>query len=109
MMLGMAPDYDHLMVIQKVEVFEHALDSTSGAALYSSSASPFFSCSSTLPAPFSRSPSSACLPVLPGLPGRECFPLLSVSACVAVSDLLPCLKLLLLPAPLRYVSLHNVS
>lgn len=30
MMLGMAPDYDHLMVIQKVEVFEHALDSTSG-------------------------------------------------------------------------------
>ena len=31
MMLGMAPDYDHLMVIQKVEVFEHALDSTSGA------------------------------------------------------------------------------
>lgn len=33
MMLGMAPDYDHLMVIQKVEVFEHALDSTSGAAL----------------------------------------------------------------------------
>ena len=29
-MLGMAPDYDHLMVIQKVEVFEHALDSTSG-------------------------------------------------------------------------------
>lgn len=32
MMLGMAPDYDHLMVIQKVEVFEHALDSTSGAA-----------------------------------------------------------------------------
>lgn len=32
MMLGMAPDYDHLMVIQKVEVFEHALDSTSGAS-----------------------------------------------------------------------------
>ena len=32
MMLGMAPDYDHLMVIQKVEVFEHALDSTSGKA-----------------------------------------------------------------------------
>ena len=30
MMLGMAPDYDHLMVIQKVEVFQHALDSTSG-------------------------------------------------------------------------------
>lgn len=38
MMLGMAPDYDHLMVIQKVEVFEHALDSTSGAA----PSSPFF-------------------------------------------------------------------
>ncbi len=33
MMLGMAPDYDHLMVIQKVEVFEHALDSTSGQCL----------------------------------------------------------------------------
>lgn len=31
LMLGMAPDYDHLTVIQKVEVFEHALDSTSGA------------------------------------------------------------------------------
>lgn len=30
-MLGMAPDYDHLTVIQKVEVFEHALESTSGA------------------------------------------------------------------------------
>lgn len=29
-MLGMAPDYDHLTVIQKVEVFEHAMDSTSG-------------------------------------------------------------------------------
>ncbi|DBA66640.1 TPA: hypothetical protein ACH3X2_002209 [Trebouxia sp. C0005] len=34
MMLGMAPDYDHLMVIQKVEVFEHALDSTSGEDLH---------------------------------------------------------------------------
>ncbi len=33
LMLGMAPDYDHLTVIQKVEVFEHALDSTSGAYL----------------------------------------------------------------------------
>lgn len=32
-MLGMAPDYDHLTVIQKVEVFEHAMDSTSGACL----------------------------------------------------------------------------
>ena len=31
LMLGMAPDYDHLTVIQKVEVFEHALESTSGA------------------------------------------------------------------------------
>lgn len=30
LMLGMAPDYDNLTVIQKVEVFEHALDSTSG-------------------------------------------------------------------------------
>lgn len=30
MMLGMAPDYDHLTVIQKVEVFQHALESTSG-------------------------------------------------------------------------------
>ena len=30
LMLGMAPDYDALCVIQKVEVFEHALDSTSG-------------------------------------------------------------------------------
>jgi FKBP12-rapamycin complex-associated protein len=34
LMLGMAPDYDHLMVIQKVEVFEHALDSTSGEDLH---------------------------------------------------------------------------
>lgn len=32
-MLGMAPDYDHLTVIQKVEVFRHALDSTSGETL----------------------------------------------------------------------------
>ena len=30
LMLGMAPDYDHLTVIQKVEVFEHALSSTVG-------------------------------------------------------------------------------
>lgn len=30
LMLGMAPDFDHLTVIQKVEVFEHALESTSG-------------------------------------------------------------------------------
>lgn len=33
-MLGMAPDYDHLTVIQKVEVFEYALDSTSGEDLH---------------------------------------------------------------------------
>lgn len=33
LMLGMAPDYDHLTVIQKVEVFEHAMDSTSGGWL----------------------------------------------------------------------------
>ena len=33
-MLGLAPDYDHLMVIQKVEVFEHALESTSGEDLH---------------------------------------------------------------------------
>ncbi len=32
LMLGMAPDYDNLTVIQKVEVFEHALDSTSGTS-----------------------------------------------------------------------------
>ncbi len=30
LMLGMAPDYENLTVIQKVEVFEHALESTSG-------------------------------------------------------------------------------
>eukprot|EP00884_Botryococcus_braunii_P019425 jgi/Botrbrau1/6166/Bobra.0344s0007.1 len=34
LMLGMAPDYDQLSVIQKVEVFEHALDSTSGDDLH---------------------------------------------------------------------------
>jgi phosphatidylinositol kinase/protein kinase (PI-3 family) len=34
LMLGMAPDYDHLTVIQKVEVFEFALDSTSGEDLH---------------------------------------------------------------------------
>lgn len=32
LMLGMAPDYENLTVIQKVEVFEHALESTSGKA-----------------------------------------------------------------------------
>lgn len=34
LMLGMAPDYDHLTVIHKVEVFEYALDSTSGEDLH---------------------------------------------------------------------------
>ena len=34
LMLGMAPDYDHLTVIQKVEVFQHALESTSGEDLH---------------------------------------------------------------------------
>ncbi|GIL44136.1 hypothetical protein Vafri_1666 [Volvox africanus] len=34
LMLGMAPDFDHLTVIQKVEVFEYALDSTSGEDLH---------------------------------------------------------------------------
>ena len=29
-MLRMAPDYEHLTLMQKVEVFEHALDSTKG-------------------------------------------------------------------------------
>jgi phosphatidylinositol kinase/protein kinase (PI-3 family) len=29
-MLGMAPDYDHLTVLHKVEVFEYALDATTG-------------------------------------------------------------------------------
>ena len=29
-MLRMAPDYDHLTLLQKVEVFEHALDHTNG-------------------------------------------------------------------------------
>ncbi|XP_043460744.1 serine/threonine-protein kinase mTOR isoform X2 [Leptopilina heterotoma] len=29
-MLRMAPDYDHLMLMQKVEVFEHALEHTNG-------------------------------------------------------------------------------
>jgi phosphatidylinositol kinase/protein kinase (PI-3 family) len=28
--LQMAPDYDHLMLMQKVEVFEHALEHTQG-------------------------------------------------------------------------------
>ena len=34
LMLGMAPDYDHLTVIQKVEVFEHALENSSGQDLH---------------------------------------------------------------------------
>jgi len=29
-MLRMAPDYDHLTLLQKVEVFEHALEHTQG-------------------------------------------------------------------------------
>ena len=33
LMLGMAPDYDHLTVIQKVEVFRHALESTPSKGL----------------------------------------------------------------------------
>lgn len=34
LMLGMAPDYDGLPVIHKVEVFEYALDATSGEDLH---------------------------------------------------------------------------
>ena len=34
LMMGMAPDHDHLTVIQKVEVFEHALESTTGEDLH---------------------------------------------------------------------------
>lgn len=30
LMLGMAPNYDNLTIIQKVEVFEHAMESTPG-------------------------------------------------------------------------------
>ena len=33
-MLAMAPDYDNLTVIQKVEVFRHALNGTSGESYY---------------------------------------------------------------------------
>lgn len=33
LMLGMAPDYDHLTIIQKVEVFRHAVESTSSEPL----------------------------------------------------------------------------
>jgi len=33
LMLRMAPDYDNLSLIQKIEVFEHALDSTNGQDL----------------------------------------------------------------------------
>ena len=33
-MLSMAPDYDHLTAVQKVEVFEYALDATSGEDLH---------------------------------------------------------------------------
>ena len=34
LMLQMAPDYDNLMLIQKVEVFDYALESTAGQDLY---------------------------------------------------------------------------
>ena len=34
LMMGMAPDHDHLTVLQKVEVFEHALESTNGEDLH---------------------------------------------------------------------------
>ena len=30
----MAPDYENLMLLQKVEVFEYALESTTGQDLY---------------------------------------------------------------------------
>ena len=33
LMLGMAPNYDNLTIIQKVEVFEHAMESTPGMIL----------------------------------------------------------------------------
>lgn len=34
LMLQMAPDYDNLTLMQKVEVFQHALDQTNGQDLY---------------------------------------------------------------------------
>ena len=34
LMLGMSPDYDHLPLINKVEVFQHALESTDGRLLW---------------------------------------------------------------------------
>lgn len=34
LMLQMAPDYDHLTLMQKIEVFEYALDNTPGQDLY---------------------------------------------------------------------------
>lgn len=33
-MLQMAPDYDHMALMQKIEVFEYALDNTTGQDLY---------------------------------------------------------------------------
>ena len=33
MMLAMAPDYDHLPLVNKVEIFQHALENTSGSDL----------------------------------------------------------------------------
>jgi hypothetical protein len=37
LMLAMAPDYDHLPLVNKVEVFEHALENTPGNDLAGSS------------------------------------------------------------------------
>lgn len=34
LMLQMAPDYDHMALMQKIEVFEYALDNTTGQDLY---------------------------------------------------------------------------
>ena len=33
-MLQMAPDYDHMTFMQKIEVFDYALDNTTGQDLY---------------------------------------------------------------------------
>ena len=61
LMLGMAPDYDHLTVIQKVEVFEHALESTSGAPTHGRCSGP----ARTAPNMASR---EAALPTTASLP-----------------------------------------
>ena len=34
MMLAMAPDYDHLPLVNKVEIFQHAVENTSGGDLH---------------------------------------------------------------------------